>query len=341
MTPWEACKGRTLPSVTLTILLSILAGGCAGRSPEKTVEAREGYLEGAGDARLFYRVIGSGPDTVFVVHGGPGAGMGSVLPDFAPLAETATLVFYDQRGGGRSALPADTTLLDARYFVEDLEEVRRHFGADRVTLLTHSFGSVLAASYAERYPERLERMIFHGATGPVRAAAAALARRAPSDIDSTAQHRLRGVMEKLLSGTASDPVAACRRYEELSGSGDPGKWSGTTCAASPEAVRYYYRYTAQLTPRSFGDWDFTCRLREVDAPLLVIHGDRDSLAIPQQRAWAAAAPNGRLLVIPGAGKGAIADRPELVVSAIATFLDGAWPEDTRVPNSHSAPRSCS
>jgi hypothetical protein len=40
----------------------------------------------------------------------------------------------DQRGGGRSELPADTILLDARYFVEDLEAVRRHSNMDLRTL---------------------------------------------------------------------------------------------------------------------------------------------------------------------------------------------------------------
>lgn len=70
----------------------------------------EGYLAGADDTRLFYRVMGTGPDTVVVVHGGPGAGMNAVLPDLGPLARKRTVVYFDQRGGDRSELPVDTFL---------------------------------------------------------------------------------------------------------------------------------------------------------------------------------------------------------------------------------------
>lgn len=291
----------------------------------------EGHLSGAGGAEIHYRVLGSGRDTVVVVHGGPGAGMQTVIPDWEPLADRFVLVFYDQRGGGRSELPADTSLLHARYHVEDLEAVRRHFGLERMKLITHSFGSVLAARYAQTYPERVERMVFHGATGPRRAEAARLARKAPPSPDTALSRRMNEALGSLLRGTASDPVATCERYEELGrrlaeARGEPAAWGGTTCDAPAEAVRYYYRHTAQLSPRTFGDWDFTTGLEDLDAPLLVVHGARDSAAVPPQRAWAAAVPDGRLLLVPGAAKGAVAERPEVVFPAVAAFLKGAWPE---------------
>jgi proline iminopeptidase len=69
--------------------------------------------------------------------------------------------------------PADTALRDARYFVEDLDALRRHFGLERMNLLAHSFGPVLAARYAQAYPDRVARMIFMGAIGPRHAEARA------------------------------------------------------------------------------------------------------------------------------------------------------------------------
>ncbi|MFW6088722.1 MAG: alpha/beta fold hydrolase, partial [Gemmatimonadota bacterium] len=119
-----------------------------------TAGEHSGYLTGAEGGRLFFRVIGNSPDTVVVLHGGPGAGMNSVRPAFEPLADELSLIFFDQRGGGRSALPADTSLLRASYFIEDLDSVRAHFGLERMNLLTHSFGAVLAAAYAREHPGR-------------------------------------------------------------------------------------------------------------------------------------------------------------------------------------------
>jgi len=143
-------------------------------------------------------------------------------------------------------------------------------------------------------------------------------------------------MRELLSGTAPDTLEACRRYEELSSSlntsGAPSEWRGSSCDAPVEAVAYYFRHTAQQTPASFGDWDFTSGLEGVSAPLLVIHGEADSTRAAGQRAWAKALPQGRILVIAGAGKGAIAERPELVIEAIEVFVRGSWPEDAQTPS---------
>jgi pimeloyl-ACP methyl ester carboxylesterase len=59
---------------------------------------REGHIVTADSTRLFYRVVGSAPDTVIAIHGGPGVDLESIAGDFAPLAQRHTVIFYDQRG---------------------------------------------------------------------------------------------------------------------------------------------------------------------------------------------------------------------------------------------------
>lgn len=293
--------------------------------PAETGEGRDGYLTGAGGAEIYYDVMGEGADTVIVVHGGPGAGMNSVRPDFEPLADELTLIFYDQRGGGRSELPADTSLLRAPYFIDDLDSVRAHFGLERMKLLAHSFGSVLVARYAREHPERVERIVLHGATGPVRDRAARLARMVPPSPDTALSRRAGELLGSLLDGTAEDPAETCREWEAIGrrlaeASGEPARWKSSTCDAPPEAVGYYYEYTAQLVPRTFGAWDFTTGLEGVSAPVLVVYANHDSLAVAEQRAWVEAFPDARLLLVPGTAKGAIAQRPEAVVPAIVEFF---------------------
>lgn len=95
----------------LGILIGILIAMAVGCSHQAAPRApAQGYLTGAGGAQIFYQVVGSGDDTVVVVHGGPGAGINDSRPDLEPLAKSHVVIFYDQRGGGRSELP-DTTLL--------------------------------------------------------------------------------------------------------------------------------------------------------------------------------------------------------------------------------------
>jgi proline iminopeptidase len=297
-----------------------------------------GFLPGAGGVRIHYLVLGSGPDAVVAVHGGPGAGIGSLLPELAPLAERFTVVFYDQRGGGQSELPEDTELLGAHHHVGDLEAVRRYLGLERMNLVALSFGAVLVARYAEMHPERVERMVFFGATGPRRPEAARLARSEArpeaAAVDAATRGRFSELLRTLVAGASVDPAADCREYEALgreiaAAQGRSTAWKGSSCAMPPEAIRYSFRYTAAAGPRSLGDWDFTDSLGHVQAPLLVIHGAEDAAGTAAQAAWARSVPRGRLLVLPGHAPSA--DRPELFFSAVEAFLEGSWPAGSSRP----------
>ena len=327
--------------LALTLLLTSVAcaPGLDGDRGEGDPSSREGFVETEDGLRLHYLVEGTGRDTLVVVHGGPGAGLESVREAVEPLARDRVLILYDQRGGGRSTLPKDTARLSAEGFARDLEAIRARFGLDRMDLFTHSFGAIVVARYAERHPERLGRVVLHGATGPSRRQAADLARAAAGRSqpgDSALARRRRELMMSLLRGEAENAVRACEEFESVGrklarSRGDSVTWPGSTCDASPEAVRYYYRYTARIGPRSFGDWDFTDRLTDVPAPALVVWGARDSAALPAQRAWARAFPNGRLLLVHGAGKGALAERPDRVRAAVDSFLRGRWPQGATRP----------
>ncbi|HEX2079364.1 MAG TPA: alpha/beta fold hydrolase [Longimicrobium sp.] len=316
-----------LASAALTLPF-VLLGACAVPRAQPAPVPREGFVAGADGVRLYYRVAGAGPDTVVALHGGPGVGHEVLAPDLAPLEARHTVIYYDQRGGGRSGLP-DTTLLGIDRFVEDLEAVRRHFRMERMTLLAHSFGPIVAASYAQAYPARVERMVFAGAIGPRRADGRAYARAQAQQRDTARERRWQGIIRKFLTGTPQDAVDACRDYEamtrEMAAVEGRPQSRGTSCDAPPEAVQYGYRYTSQITPRSLGEWDFTGSLGHIRAPLLVITGERDETPMAGHTAWAAAVPNGRLLVIPGAGHGPHVEAPGIYFPALEAFLAGGWP----------------
>jgi proline iminopeptidase len=81
----------------------------------------------------------------------------------ALLADTATVVRWDQRGCGRSERCAGPWTTER--FVADLDAVRRHYGLDRMALLGHSWGAQLALSYALERPERVDVLIYVSGTG--------------------------------------------------------------------------------------------------------------------------------------------------------------------------------
>ena len=156
------------PLLTTCLLFSFI--GCTDSRPSVSADSAathepkvsEGFVPAADSVQLFYRIVGAGPDTVIVLHGGPGLTQDYLAADLEPLADRHALLFYDQRGTGRSTMVTDSTGLAGDRFAEDVESIRLHFGIDKVTLLGHSWGSGLAVLYAERYPERVSQMILVG-----------------------------------------------------------------------------------------------------------------------------------------------------------------------------------
>src|ERR1022692_1265149 len=85
------------------------------------------FVDVGDKVRLWYTESGKG-SPVIVIHGGPGMHHDSLAADLAPLREHHRVIEYDQRGGGRSSLPADVTLLTIEHHVDDLEALRKHLG---------------------------------------------------------------------------------------------------------------------------------------------------------------------------------------------------------------------
>ena len=131
------------------------------------LSAQTGWVTMSDSARLYYQIIGKGADTIVAIHGGPGMDHESIYGDFGPLAERHTVIFYDQRGGGKSTLPTDTTTLVAARQVQDLDELRG-ISISTVTLVAHSYGPLLAASYAIAHPQHVAKMVFFGPVPPRR-----------------------------------------------------------------------------------------------------------------------------------------------------------------------------
>jgi proline-specific peptidase len=106
--------------------------------------------------KLYYETEGDG-DPLILLNGGPGFPH-DYLQEMHALAPYARLVFYDQRGTGRSDKtdPSGYTI-DAN--VEDVENVRRALSLGRCRVLGHSWGGMLAQAYALKYPESVSGLI--------------------------------------------------------------------------------------------------------------------------------------------------------------------------------------
>jgi proline-specific peptidase len=106
---------------------------------------------------LTYLREGSGP--VLVCHpGGPGFSS-RYLDDVGGLGESFTLVLLNPRGTAGSSAPEDARAYTTSAYVADVEELRVHLGEDKLNVLGHSHGGIVAMAYAARHPDHTRRLV--------------------------------------------------------------------------------------------------------------------------------------------------------------------------------------
>jgi proline iminopeptidase len=280
------------------------------------VSERTGTLRGAG-VDLFARWVGEGGPTVVVLHGGPGASMDYLRPQFDRLAGDRTLLFYDQRGGGRSEVPREAPL-DWRAHVADLEAVLTGLTPRPSCVMGFSWGCLLAILHALEHPGAVQKLALV-APAPTWAAAreafdAEFARRQADPRIAAARAALSasGLRER-------DPDAFWRRAFELSVAGyfrDPSR------ATQLSPFRVSAR-AQQAVWHSLSGMDLRPRLGAITADTLILHGRYDPVPLAASELLAATLPRARLVVFEDSGHTLYTEETERFVQVLDPFLPAA------------------
>ena len=162
------------PLRLLRVVFPLLVAACArGPASSRTSVLRDDLLVPSAQSgphqvllngvRHHYRVAGpstgSAPPVVFL-HGGPGQGSVHFDALVGPLMERQLrMVYFDQRGSGLSERPASGDYALAT-LVEDVEALRRTLATEKIALIGHSFGGLLALEYSAKYSERVSHVVF-------------------------------------------------------------------------------------------------------------------------------------------------------------------------------------
>ncbi|MFD1145434.1 alpha/beta fold hydrolase [Larkinella insperata] len=119
---------------------------------------QDGFINGG--PKLAYWQIGQNKEVVIVLHGGPCVQHQYLRPEFDALSKTAKVIYYDQRGCGKSERSNSYTWQD---HVTDLKRLIQTLAKDRkVFLAGSSWGSLLAILYTYTHPEDIKGLILSG-----------------------------------------------------------------------------------------------------------------------------------------------------------------------------------
>jgi pimeloyl-ACP methyl ester carboxylesterase len=236
---------------------------------------------------IAYEVVGEGPP-LLLLHSASSGGRLDFGHQLARFRREFTCYLPDARGHGGTRWDADNGFAHD-WLVDDALAFADALGLGALHLAGFSMGGGTALGVAVRQPERVLTLVVMGVT-PDLEPRASVARRL---FDAERIKR-------------DDPAWADvldRRHDPVQGE---GAWE-RLLPAMGAAI-------AEQPPLGPSE------LRRVDAPALVIAGDRDPFA-PVDRVWSLKRHlwDGRLLIVPNCGHEVAARRPGLVNEALTTF----------------------
>ncbi|HEX6030955.1 MAG TPA: alpha/beta fold hydrolase [Tepidiformaceae bacterium] len=276
---------------------------------------------------LYSRAVGQGRPAI-VLHGGPDFDHGYLLPELDRLSDAFRLIYYDQRGRGRSAenvRPEDVTLASD---LDDIDRVRLHYKLEASVLLGHSWGAVLALEYALRHPSRVSHLILMN-PAPVAAADLAAVRKVYLERLGGEMDRQRAIVGSA-EYQAGEPEAVAARYRihfkpALRRPEDYEKMMARMRAGFLAQGRDGIVKARAIEDRLMRDtwdvagYDLLPRLAGLRVPTLVIAGEHDFMAGAAERI-AGAMPRAELVMVKDCGHFAFLECADEVRDAIDGFF---------------------
>lgn len=261
-----------------------------------------------GRFRVWTKRVGNNPTIkVLLLHGGPGATHEyfEAFDSFFPGA-SIEYYYYDQLGSAYSDQPDEPSLVDLPRFVDEVEQVRQALGLDKKNffLLGHSWGGILAAEYALKYPQHLKGLVISNMMMSIPAYNAYADKVLMPQMD---QKALAEILHMEKEGRTEEP-----RYMELLQPHYEQHLLRLPSAQWPEPVLRSFAklnrkvYVPMQGPSELGahnarleHWDRVADLPKIAMPTLVIGGVHDTMDPAHMKMVAAKVQHGRLLMTQG------------------------------------------
>jgi len=277
----------------------------------------------ANGTTLFFDVEGASvvPDglrmrerpTIIALHGGPGFDHTYFKPVLGALSDIAQIVYLDQRGHGRSDRGTpDQWTMDT--WAKDVREFSDAIGVEHPIVLGNSFGSLVALTYAIRFPDHPAALVLDSGAPvlDVEHMVAAIRRRGGPAVADAA----RELLETPSPETLQWALPQCLPFYNVRPMGPEMSEVMARTIPSPQVqVHFWVNIRAAFDVRD--------ALDRIVAPTLILAGAQDPVCpIEDQRLMAELIPGAQIEVFEQAGHSLIREQPELTLARIRSFLAG-------------------
>ena len=279
-----------------------------------------------GTFNVWTKKIGDGKIKVLLLHGGPGFTHDyfECFESFLP-KEGIEFYYYDQLGVGNSDIPADTSLWNLPRYVEEVEQVRKGLGLEDFYLLGHSWGSMLAMEYLQKYQSHVKAAVLSNMTAGIKSYVIysnqlkneILSKKELAVYDSLDQRKLYDSPEyqNLLMSKLYTQVA-CRMPVE--------NWPEPLMRAFKKANHEIYIQMQGVdefhVTGNFKDWEMWDRLPNIKVPTLVLGGRYDEMNPEDMLKEGQLIPNSRTYLCPNGSHMSMYDDQQNYFTNLIAFL---------------------
>ncbi|MBS7565248.1 alpha/beta fold hydrolase [Mucilaginibacter sp. Bleaf8] len=289
----------------------------------------DGKYVNVNGAKLYVVTVGEGDPIIFISGGPGGAHVG--LRSFDALAQNHhQLIYFDAFGRGKS----DTAKVVSEYTlardIEDIEGLRKALKLDKVTLLGHSYGGLVAQGYALKYASHLSHLIlantFHSYV-------------MWQENDDNSNHEIKTnypeVWADLMKIREQGAVSSDANHQDIYGkvpygflyAYNPSKFEGSGRKLYPNAMntKLYYQMVGRdgdfYVGSDIGTFDFRKQLKNLKMPVLIIGGRYDRVAVPSMMVkYKEYCPQAQFVMFEKSGHNPQVEEPEKEFAIINEFL---------------------
>ncbi|GAA0958257.1 prolyl aminopeptidase [Kribbella koreensis] len=251
---------------------------------------------------------------VVLLHGGPG--LWDYLEPVAAMLDDLTVVHrFDQRGCGGSDPSENQTM---QRLQDDIEELREHWGHERIVVLGHSFGAKLALTYAAAYPQHVAKVGHFSGVG--------IGDWHTPYFEVRDQRMTAEQLERLESFRPGRTPAEETEFRALSWFTDHAdrerawQWA-LEDAAVPYPINWAANRALAGEVNSWPDDELAARVAGLTMPVWLVHGTGDPRPASAVQELAKHIPNHEFRLIEGAGHSLWRERPAELRQVLQEFLN--------------------
>ncbi len=282
-------------------------------------------------ARLWVVTVGKG-EPLLIIPGGPGGNhLGYRRFDSLAVQGNIQLIYYDAFGRGKSDTATDVKEYTIARDIEDVEGLRKALHLQKISLLGHSYGSIVAQGYALKYPATTSHLIiangFHSTA-------------MWQENDDNSNHEIKTnypeVWEELMKVRKEGAVSSSAVHQDIYGrvpygflyAYNPDNFAGRgkrKAYPNPFNSKLYYQMVGAdgdfILDNDIGHFDYRQQLKSLKMPVLVVAGRYDRVAVPwMQVQYKEFCPQAQFVMFEKSGHNPQVEEPEKEFPLIVEFL---------------------